>query len=600
MKEKFHLGKSVYIIIALTLILGLFLEFVRADFIMTYQQYQDQSELGEFEPADMSVLNEMEQLSPEQYLLVRDLDDPSSNELTDNLMASLHYVKKNLTVTSVEEIPENVKSFRTIILTFEDLTKIKDLALLENYVSNGGHLFMAVRPAMSDALYQLYRKLGMYEFGDFITTSGFSLNSNLLINHEGLSVSDDFILNSSLSVGLDPKAEVLATSSEGVPLLWKTSYGEGSFMVFNGTTLHSKVNRGLFIGSISELNEDFIYPVMNMKLFYLDAFPGPILAGVDEHIFKEYQMNREEFIRNIWWPFFQKEGAKFGYSYTSSFVLSYEDSFPVRETLLSESKEQLIKYGREIVKNGGEIGFYGFNHHPLEWRTSSRMRMEDVKAGLEMSKELVEAAFPTYKLNTYVPPNENVSKEGLKMLQEVIPSVQIISSTYLGDSSGDNQIGQEFSWDEKGATLPRITEGYEYSDEVKWTIANAMTLFGAFSHAVYPLDVFQSEKNWDEMTKSLHEMNKEMIQKFPWLRGMTASEAAQRVRMIEQTDFRFHHKEDGITVYLSAHGDGMYFILRTDKKIKQVENANLQRIDKETYLVEAKGHMIEIEWDDDQ
>lgn len=128
--------------------------------------------------------------------------------------------------------------------------------------------------------------------------------------------------DSARAVGLNENADVYAWSDDEkkIPLIWKTGYGKGYFVVDN-FGICEKATRGFFAASYSLLEDVCVYPVLNGSVFYLDDFPSPVPQGDGTYVRRDYGATIREFYTNIWWPdmmnLAQKYGVRLLYWFTS-------------------------------------------------------------------------------------------------------------------------------------------------------------------------------------------------------------------------------------------------------------------------------------------
>ena len=212
------------------------------------------------------------------------------------------YLKKPVKTFDVQSEVFQTNGCQVVISTLTNMALIGNVDELVEYVKQGGYVFQETTPKKGDTFYRLYRKLGIVNAGEELEAQGVHLTSNVLIGEDNLMINDPFIVNSMMTVELDKKSRVLAKSAEGVPLLWDYPYGQGKFMVFNGTMLQEKINRGLIAGALSMLEPVFVYPIFNSKIVYLDDFPAPISTEIYPVIYNEYRKTTPAFYKDIWWP----------------------------------------------------------------------------------------------------------------------------------------------------------------------------------------------------------------------------------------------------------------------------------------------------------
>jgi hypothetical protein len=555
------------------------------------------------EKTSILTANELSNFPQEQFLIVYDPEGDNSIELKDNIAKTLDYMKKEFDEIPVTQIPEQLSSYENIILAFSQLDKLKELEPVMDYVSNGGKLLFTVRPELSNSFYTIYRKLGINDMSDeYAETSGIHLKSDLLLKGTEVKVFDEIITNSSLPVQLGEGSDIHAYSEDGVPLLWSTSYGEGSLMVFNGTMLSAKLNRGLIAGSLSYLNDDFIYPILNSKVLYIDDFPAPFPEGKHDLIYKDYKRDIPTFFRDVWWPDMLSVAEKYDVKYTGVLIESYDDNTQA-PFVEANGEENLKIFGRELLKMDGEIGLHGYNHQSLTDNQSQVTKLgynaweskEDMMEGLDEAEQYFQDLFPGYELRTYVPPSNILNELGREALLEAIPSIRILASLYHEDIESKAYV-QEVEKVDGVYHLPRFSSGYHDSDDTRWQIINSATLFGAFSHFLHPDDILDEErsesKGWKEMRGSYTRLLKNHKSNYPWMESMTASESAMRLEGYAESDVYLSQQDHKIDIYINNFSGNLSFLLRTDKQITEHSNADVEKISEDRYLITAKSAKV--------
>lgn len=591
--------RKVYIILFLLFACGLLLLFSRSQTVLKAQK-ADHPQRNQY-LATMENQRKTPQLTGDNYCIAYNSSSDYNRKLKANAEKALENMKKRTTIFDTKEHRVKLKDCNTTILATEHLKDLGSVEDIEKYVQNGGYvLFMSV--LNQDSAYQiLYRKLGISSFGDYVSPKGIHLLSNVLIGEKGYKVDDDFITNDSISLDLDDQTELLAESADKTPLLWKSKYGEGAFMVFNGTIMQEKISRGLFTGALSLLVPDYIYPVFNEKLFYIDDFPAPIPKGRNAAISKEYQRDIPSFYNEIWWPNMLKTAKKYGFKYTGGIIESYTDVVtPPFDSVEDKDSHYLIAFGRELLKSGGELGFHGFNHQSLvlDSKVSSAYGYkvwkdeEDMSDSIRELSAYVSRAFPNYKITSYIPPSNVLSEEGRRALKAAWPDLTVISSVYREDMTGLGYV-QEFEVAKDGIIeMPRITSGYFESGFDRWSIANTVTELGYFSHFAHPDDVISEDRSnnlgWKEMYDEFDQYMARIKGTYPWLRANTSTDAAYEVANTLQMQVEWKHTKNRLEGHISNYAPNQFYILRTDKKLNRLEHCEATKIDTHTYLIEAK------------
>lgn len=605
---KVRISKSIYFYLALIFIITTLLQISRLNSVVRWSANSNDF----YTPSNYGLINalteeEVALIDHENILLLFEPDDESSQKVTQNIEHVLQYMKKKYVATEVDQFNSQTEGYNLIIFAFADLDLLPDSHWIEPYVENGGSIFFATTlDSYGDTFMRLYRKLGIYEFGSYSDNTGIRFKSNVLLGYKNREFTDSSIQSVSLSVFLDHKTTVHATTND-IPLLWEVPNGQGKFMVFNSTMFETKSARGLISGAISLLMPDFIYPIMNMKLVYIDDFPAPFPLGFKPKIYDHYKMSNDQFFKEIWWPDMLRLAKLYDLKYTSGLIETYNDQVTSPFSNSSGSDlSTLIIFGRELIKSRGEIGLHGYNHQSLVFseRISSLFgykswhNQDDMVESLESLKKFVESVYPRYKLQTYIPPSNVLEPEGREALKLALPDLTNISSLYLEDQTNSAYV-QEYEVAPDGIVeLPRLTSGFYYQEYDQWEMVNAISSLGVFSHFVHPDDVIDTERGgdltWDELYKQFNDYLAFVHDNYGWLRSLTASEATFELKKYAIAELIFDHQPNRIVGYINRFTDGLYFILRTDKKITDEVFCDVKRIDDQVYLVYATKEKFEI------
>ncbi|HWO54321.1 MAG TPA: DUF2194 domain-containing protein [Paenibacillus cookii] len=600
------LKRNVYIIIAAIVLMAVAVQVSRSEFIMEFSQNHDLAK----DRQSLIALSKQQlpaDAGEPKYCVVYDGNDEYGVKIKDNAVKMLQYMKKNTVSVNSAEAPVPFQNCRMIVFANQELDPIRNIAEVSDYVQNGGYVMFASSLQQDDMFYRLYRKFGIVSVGNQFQSNGIELKSNVLIGESGLQMNEPFINNTSSSVELDRDAELLAVSSEGTPLMWKRDYGKGSFMFFNGTILQEKINRGLLAGGISMLEPDFVYPVFNTKQLFIDDFPAPIRSGTTPLIYDAYKKDIPRFYHDVWWPDMLKAAKKSDFKYTAVLIQSYLDHVePPFRYPVDEDRYNLISYGREVIKSGGEIGIHGYNHQALtmdpavagayEYKTWKSE--EDMAASIKEANRFLQEAFPSYQTYTYVPPSNVLSKEGRKLLPEAWPGLATIASLYEEDAQNLSYV-QEYEIAADGIVeMPRVTSGYVEAPFERWAEANTVSSLGVFSHFVHPDDVIDSERGkgltWEKLYDQFSSKLERVGKTYPWLRPMTATEGANSLVNTLTSQVSWTTEADRMTGRITNFREDMYFILRTERHIGQLKHCKVRKIDQNTYLVTAEKEKFEI------
>jgi Uncharacterized protein conserved in bacteria len=538
----------------------------------------------------------------EKYLIISDDKEVNSIKTKEQLVAVLNYMKKDYQLTSIDKQVQNLSDFDCIFLTLERLDSLKNLSAYIDYVNAGGDLVFLIRPVTDKSFEGASSLLGIKKYTNgAINTTGIKVLSDVIMGANGFESKTETISNSSINLELISGIKPLLKSYTDVPLLWEKDYGKGRFIVFNGTCLNVKNNRGVLAGIIGIGKENLIYPVINVKMIHIDDFPAPIPAGRDEKIYEEFSRDIPQFYKEVWWPDMIKLSKKFDIKYSGFAIESYNNNTELPFAKGSPKDIQnLLIYGKELLGIGGEMGLHGYNHQSLAlagfikqdlgyipWKSEN-----DMAGSIKELVRFMKSVFGQYTFKAYVPPSNILSPEGRKAVIEANPDLKIIASVYLPNKEQDAYV-QELSIADDGIIeFPRISAGYEKKDETMWSIYNGVNLYGLFAHFVHPDDVLNPDRNggksWDQLSKEFTSMVGEVNQSYGWLRSFTISSASQELVKYLECKPQIEYKNDAITIYTENFRPDIYCIMRTKSKIIKSEKCDYLKISDDAYLLTLK------------
>jgi hypothetical protein len=600
------------IVIMLTLVMvfamGLLIQIARMDWVNRFWHNSGFDALN----ATLSVVNvpgkdaaEIENLknTAEKYLVLYDSRQTGfygSLKLAKNIGKVLDYMKKPNTLCDVYAFRESYANYDSVVITFENLANCPNLGGLIQFVGQGGGVFIARCPLGNAALSQISGKLGIVGLSNRNEGKGIKILTNILLQGRGKIVDQDFLYNAFLTVRLSKKCTIHATALNDNPLLWDIDCGKGKFVVFNGTMLDIKTNRGIITGALSLLHADYLYPILNLKVCYIDDFPAPIPQQYIKNVSKGYGRSFAGFYREVWWPDILKTMRRYHIIYNGMVIETYEARRkPPFNNIYSTGTTTLRTYGRELLVNGGEIGIHGYNHQPLApkgyikyevdyrpWESQANMSLS-----IKETERYFQSVFPNYKLVSYVPPSNILSPMGRKALQVAMPDLKIIASLYvLNNNFPFDCYDQEYEIKDDGIIeLPRMTYGYENTEEINWGMINGVSSIGVFSHFIHPDDVSDPYRNngkdWDRLYQEYDSLQRDVYEKYPWLRSMKVSDAGLSLKKYLNTEISVKRAADHLEVRCNRLSGPIYFILRTAKKAKVPDGCSVRRIDHGVYLL---------------
>lgn len=590
--------RNITVVLCLVLLMALFFQYNRSDgFIRLLKNTNASQSLA----GTIAIAQPPGELAPvERYLVVYDTESAYSLLLKRNIEKTIGYLKKEASSIAAKELVSGELNYTGIIFAMDDLDKVRNMEAVRNYVQRGGKVYFLFRPAPGAMLQAMRQELGFDSIGEVVTTSGLKLLSNILIKSKGFELTQAAYIDSSLRATVNPAAQVHMVSQEGVPLLWEYAFGNGKYIVYNGTGLGDKANRGLLTGILALGRDCFAYPVIGIKTVYIDDFPAPIPEGYHPMISRDYHMDIPQFYRLVWWPDILRTAEKYNVRYTGMIIETYNDQVtpPFQpEANNRTNRNNLIVYGRELLKSGGELGIHGYNHQSLTGQEYVRQVLgynlwgseDDMSQSLQEVKRYVAEIYPDYKLKVYVPPSNVLSPEGRAALRQALPDLKIIASIHFADKENIASYVQEYERSADGILeMPRLSYNYSRSNASDWEILNGISYLGVFSHFIHPDNIFYEEnkdKSWKELYADYDSLLREVQEKFSWLRNCTASQSGEYFENYLDMNYRLVEEANRLTISSWGFRDTAYIILKTTKKIREAKGCEAELIDDNVYLL---------------
>ena len=329
-----------------------------------------------------------------------------------------------------------------------------------------------------------------------------------------------------------------------------------------------------------------------------------IKFGEDETIFKQYHMDNKSFYRYIWWSSLSNLAERFNLKYTGLIIGTYnlDTQLPLMPFYELEI-EDIEFFGRKLNEVRGELGIHGYNHNSLaleegidfeDYGYSPWESLTAMETGLLQLKGQIEELFGDIRIHTYVAPSNLITADGKLAVKNVFEEVEVFAGVYTGDGEKGLLI-QEFGPDpdiEGVYDFPRLSAGYEYSQDLMWDIYNGIAHFGIVNHFIHPDDLLDPERSkgmkWDKLDQNLNNIFSDIYERFPFLNAYTNIEAIDAYKKYENVKVYVHHADDVINIdYESMLPPISHFVYLKDKRIVTIEGGEFLVIDQEMglYLV---------------
>lgn len=536
---------------------------------------------------------------------------PQAKEMFDQILLDMkvgtHVV--DLAETSATALPD-FSAYQTVVLLMPNLDVLQNkLLALMQWVEQGGSVLFAMTPVRTGYFDVVAQKLGIQSQGwDYkLTESIVPADTFMLGGGQAYAFSDPF--QSSLNVSLEETAEVYAISGNAqLPLIWSNTVGQGRIVVDN-IGIYGKVVRGFYAASYSLLGSASAYPVINSAVFYLDDFPSPVPGGDGTYIRRDYGMSIADFYSKVWWPDLVQLAQKYGIRFTGAMIENYEDdtaSAPVRQS----DTQQFRYFGSLLLRQGGELGYHGYNHQPLVLPDTDYQDLYSYNAWptrlaiLDSLQELIafqHKALPYAVCSVYVPPSNILSAEGRRLLGTEVPQVRTIASTYFSDGTTLPYV-QEFGVAQDGIVeQPRIVSGSMTGDSfMRLAAVSELNMHYVSTHFMHPDDLLDVDRGaadgWAAYRTGLEDYLQWLAAAAPDLRMQTGTECAGAVQRYSGLTVALETAADAWQLTLGNFVDEAWLLFRANDGVPgAVSGGSLQHLTGNLYLLKASAATVQIQ-----
>lgn len=412
------------------------------------------------------------------------------------------------------------------------------------------------------------------------------------VTTDGLGMND-----SCLKVALKKDCKVSIKEAETKnPLLWDYKTEDRYVTMVNADFFSEKnINNGLMAHVIVKHLDHTVWPIVNSMLIYIDDFPAPQPEGFDERLKDQFGYDTQSFFMNVWWPQMKKMAENYKLKYTGVFVETYSDNMtPPFERGIAEILSRY--YGSELINEGGEIAYHGYNHQPLipegypntddylGWPSAENMKIAS-EGLVSYAKEI----FPELTFTSYVPPSNYLSDEGYEVAKEVFKDLKVISGVYYDYEDGTSYHGDYVENSDGIINVPRITSGFSMEAFDEMRLYSSLFDIGVVSHFIHPDDVLDEERGallgWNAMYESLYGALGKVESLYPDLRPMTATSGGGAVQRFQRVGLNVTDDGDSIKISLTNRYDDVWLAFYSDDEVVSVEGGKINKITDSYYWI---------------
>ena len=502
-------------------------------------------------------------MTPE-VLLVADAADPFAEAVADQARFALNRAKVPFDEVDVASALPDLGRYAAVLTAAEHLSALpaSDAARLAGWVEAGGGLGVLYRgwtPGLAPTLG--FASPALPAFSSEVET--LRTSAPLMPGSDSLRLATGVL--SSFDAAPRPDCVSLAErvrdgrvrGSAG----WTCAQGRGRVVYWNHALFGAKVFRGHILQTLAVLHPAHARPLARWTVFFLDDFPAPASNARLEPAWSRYGQTPAEFYADTWYPDMLALADAADLVYTSTVIYAYNGRtrapFPIDEWLAGRVSRNGAQtpFSPWIMSQDArrsEQALHGYNHQSLlteTWGGQAPMARALRAARARWEAERL-APLPT----TYVPPMNWIDSVGVAALRQAFPEVETIASVYTGDPARGE--GREFGpepWAPELYALPRTTSGFLLNDNMRLKMLSVLHTVGAWNHFVHPDELYPnadreanylaaglpspSTLGWDDTPASLLPSLTRWVgfarEHYPWLDGVTAHDATQRMRDLD-------------------------------------------------------------------
>ena len=286
--------RSLYILLFVSFFLGCFFQYSRLDGFLHLGLVGNELSTERSERPMPPEGN----LPREKFLIVYDPADVASMYARHNTEKLLTEKRKDYESRTIYDVRPLDGAYQGVALATGRLDAVKMLPALLDYVRSGGTLLVLQKIEQeSDAplAAELLQDFGIKSLGGESDVLGVHLVSDFLIGGKDFRFGEGSVYTTHANgVALTGNAKVHIEALDGTPLLWESALGNGRIYAYNGVERDDKTNVGILTAMLAHCGEDSLYPVVGVKIFFIDDFPAPIPEGYFYKIYDELGVDKAE------------------------------------------------------------------------------------------------------------------------------------------------------------------------------------------------------------------------------------------------------------------------------------------------------------------
>ncbi|MCR5639948.1 MAG: DUF2194 domain-containing protein [Lachnospiraceae bacterium] len=391
-----------------------------------------------------------------------------------------------------------------------------------------------------------------------------------------------YVLNSGTKVymdGLLPDTYDELDAAYKPPVVWRYRNDKGCVFAVNSDFFTSDIGLGMLCAMESELSEQFVYPIINAQNLVALNYPTFMEENTDT-LRKLYSRDVTAVLRDLVWPgIVAVSEHNHGYP---SVCMSPKLDYGVNNWV---DGERVAYYLQLLREQHGEAGI-----NLCAWAgATTEEKLAYDKTFFDTYAKEYAFQFAYAKDLTPKEAKESLDTAGFSRVRAL-----------LCDYSEDLPLVDVA----EGMLLMQVTnEGSSHTYREDLRMRSIQTILGYsvigqdFSQIVYP---WGKSDQWEKVFDRFSSYTNTYWRDYHFYEETTISQAAGRTNRFLQLSYEVTYGDKDITITSDASAEApVYFVVKSDTAIRDVEGGSFQPMDANRWLITATDATVRIAWDSD-
>lgn len=462
---------------------------------------------------------------------------------------------------------DEVRQHDLVVFCDAALSHYANASELEEFVEEGGRVLFAAGIGSGEEEFAFWPMLGLEERMAEQDCHELAFEKPLLpLQPEKTGYAGS---SHSAQLEVDPDASVYLRDAEsGTPLLYTRARQEGSVCLINGEFLADAEAGGLFTGATCALMPDFIYPILGVKVVFLDGL-FTAAAADDELCRQTYGYSANGFLQNVVWPLFQGMSLRANAPLTSSLLVEA----PSGEAFAPVDKDLIAEVGASVLQFNGELIY------AADLAESGKIVID------EESLARFSEAFANYTVR-------GLALEAGDPSSEVIFELSNELGADIRAIRGMLDAGEvRFLWEDGRFVFPAATKGADLDDGGMFEVCSVLGAYGMVSHVfdISTLSAWEGPATaWETDKEQIELFESEILSGTPWLESKTLLQVGDEVKSYQDMEYDWTVGESQVKLELSGVVVGQAFMYHTKGRIANAEGLDYEEIGNGYYVLHVR------------